>query len=653
MRINRVEVDNFMAIGEATLSFDSKGLVLIQGINNDDSSQDSNGSGKSSLVESLNYALFNETARGQSGDTIINKTAKKNTRVLVQLVDGDRTYNVIRHRKHHTHKNRVMLLDVTDPMDVIDLTAGTDKATQDKIHQVIGCSAEVFRAAIYYGQESQLSLPDQTDKTLKAIVEEAAGIDKMQEAHQVARTRFNAVNSEVIDIENSIEREQAKITTLTDRIADVKIQADEYVVKSKAKIAAMVNDAKDALAENKRYTLAAHKIPVSDLNAEKETLTDSIRSVDKEHERLSELTTHHRDLDKRLHELELDLKSTKMDATNAKGRIDRITDEIGSACDSCGHVIEEADIKGRVVNLKKQLINNVNSAKNFVGKIKDLQETLSIAAQAVSDYKASMTDVSEATARLKEIDVLLEQFNKLVSNADFAKKRAAEFKRQAVELKDAENPYLKTISDIEFSIAKVNKEIDSLNAKLADKSQALTNCKHVVEIFGAAGIRAHILDTVTPFLNDRTAQYLGALSDGNIQAVWSTLTKTAKGELREKFAIEVSSRTGGEAYKSLSGGEKRKVRLSTALALQDLVSSRASKPIELWIGDEIDDAVDTSGLERLMAVLESKAKEKGTVLIISHNELSDWCRQHAVVVKTDGRANVDGVLNIEREKLGV
>ncbi|TOJ96769.1 chromosome segregation protein SMC, partial [Vibrio parahaemolyticus] len=70
--------------------------------------------------------------------------------------------------------------------------------------------------------------------------------------------------------------------------------------------------------------------------------------------------------------------------------------------------------------------------------------------------------------------------------------------------------------------------------------------------------------------------------------------------------------------------EKRKVRLATALALQDLVSSRASKPIELWIGDEIDDAVDVSGLERLMTVLEEKAKEKGTVLIVSHNQLSDW-----------------------------
>jgi DNA repair exonuclease SbcCD ATPase subunit len=114
-------------------------------------------------------------------------------------------------------------------------------------------------------------------------------------------------------------------------------------------------------------------------------------------------------------------------------------------------------------------------------------------------------------------------------------------------------------------------------------------------VFSPTGVRAYLLDEVTPFLNEQTAKYLGTLSDGNLTATWTTLVKTAKGDLREKFSIEVTNVTGGETFKGISGGEKRKVRIACALALQDLVARRASKPIELFIGDEIDDALDSRG----------------------------------------------------------
>jgi DNA repair exonuclease SbcCD ATPase subunit len=135
---------------------------------------------------------------------------------------------------------------------------------------------------------------------------------------------------------------------------------------------------------------------------------------------------------------------------------------------------------------------------------------------------------------------------------------------------------------------------------------------------------------------------LGALSDGNIHAVWATLTTTAKGDLKEKFNIEVTNDMGAESFAGLSGGEKRKVRLATAMALQDMVASRATKPINIAICDEIDHALDEAGLERLMTILERKGKEKGTVLIISHNSLSDWCSDVITVTKSGGLAVVSG-----------
>jgi DNA repair exonuclease SbcCD ATPase subunit len=148
------------------------------------------------------------------------------------------------------------------------------------------------------------------------------------------------------------------------------------------------------------------------------------------------------------------------------------------------------------------------------------------------------------------------------------------------------------------------------------------------------------MDDVTPFLNQRTAHYLGTLSDGNITATWTTLVPNAKGELKEKFSIEVENTMGGKRFGLQSGGEKRKVRIACALALQDLVATRATKPIELFLGDEIDDALDEAGLERLMQVLEEKAKERGSVFVISHNSLRDWIPQVIEIEKKAGETTV-------------
>ena len=203
-----------------------------------------------------------------------------------------------------------------------------------------------------------------------------------------------------------------------------------------------------------------------------------------------------------------------------------------------------------------------------------------------------------------------------------------------------ENPHLAGAKD---AIERLRAVDDAQKAKRTEQAKILDEqliALNAVNVYGPAGARAHILDTVTPFLNDRTAHYLGSLSDGNISAVWNTISTTKSGEMREKFKIEVTNNTGGDSFAALSGGEKRKARLACALALQDLVASRASKPINLWMGDEIDEALDPAGLERLMTVLEEKARERGTVLVISHNDLKDWIRSRWLVVKDAGAATV-------------
>ena len=81
------------------------------------------------------------------------------------------------------------------------------------------------------------------------------------------------------------------------------------------------------------------------------------------------------------------------------------------------------------------------------------------------------------------------------------------------------------------------------------------------------------------------------------------------------------------------------------MALQDLVASRATMSIDLNMADEIDDALDKSGRERLMGVMQEKAANSGTVIVISHNDLTDWISETSTVIKEGGYARIEGALS--------
>ena len=88
MKIKTLTIENFQVIGSAILNLDTRGLLLVQGENEDDTSANSNGAGKSTLVDAISWCLYNETARGESGDAIINNKVGKNCLVKL-LIDDD------------------------------------------------------------------------------------------------------------------------------------------------------------------------------------------------------------------------------------------------------------------------------------------------------------------------------------------------------------------------------------------------------------------------------------------------------------------------------------------------------------------------------------------------------------------------------------
>ncbi|EPA1660897.1 AAA family ATPase [Klebsiella pneumoniae] len=637
MKFLTLEVENFMALANAKVELDQRGLVLIQGVNAGDSSAASNGAGKSTLMNSLMWCIYGETSHGVKGDDVLSTGHEKNCRVKVTIEDEGKRYAIIRHRKHKEFKNRLIVRGEDG-----DMTKGKDSLTQEFVERLIGASKEVFMASIYASQEAMPDLPGMSDKNLKTIVEEAAGVDRLTKAYAIARERANAAAARM---------ETTK--TKMDACLSLVESAQNELESAKTSSEAWERDRNERL-DVARADLVGAEVTLTEVEMELRSLPEQIRdtenAIGKEREKLASKEEHDAKLVKvrgAITDIRASIRITEniqkeaMQRARAfKVKAEEVNTKVGEPCPTCGKAYCVEDLSTVKESFVEQARSEISRAQASATSVAKYQEHLEKALKIESSLVASTPDVSAIISRIeqltKELGTLRHREKEVVAVEALVARARSEVDRITKEI----NPFLAVIKRHEESLAANKSNYGVLKTELKNIQEQALLLDKARQVYSPAGVRSHILTSVTPFLNAQTAEYLNTLSDGNIVAEWSTMESTKKGEWRDKFNISVRKIGASKTFQTLSGGEKRKVRIACSLALQDLVASRASKNIELFIGDEIDDALDTAGLERLMGILEAKARERGTVMIISHKEMKSWFRETITVEVKEGRSYV-------------
>ncbi len=637
MKFLTLEVENFMALANAKVELDQRGLVLIQGVNAGDSSAASNGAGKSTLMNSLMWCIYGETSHGVKGDDVLSTGHEKNCRVKVTIEDEGKRYAIIRHRKHKEFKNRLIVRGEDG-----DMTKGKDSLTQEFVERLIGASKEVFMASIYASQEAMPDLPGMSDKNLKTIVEEAAGVDRLTKAYAIARERANAAAARM---------ETTK--TKMDACLSLVESAQNELESAKTSSEAWERDRSERL-DVARADLVGAEVTLTEVEMELRSLPEQIRdtenAIGKEREKLASKEEHDAKLVKvrgAITDIRASIRITEniqkeamQRARALKVKAEEVNTKVGEPCPTCGKAYCLEDLSTVKESFVEQARSEISQAQASATSVAKYQEHLEKALKIESSLVASTPDVSAIISRIeqltKELGTLRHREKEVVAVEALVARARSEVDRITKEI----NPFLAVIKRHEESLAANKSNYGVLKTELKNIQEQALLLDKARQVYSPAGVRSHILTSVTPFLNAQTAEYLNTLSDGNIVAEWSTMESTKKGEWRDKFNISVRKIGASKNFQTLSGGEKRKVRIACSLALQDLVASRASKNIELFIGDEIDDALDTAGLERLMGILEAKARERGTVMIISHKEMKSWFRETITVEVKEGRSYV-------------
>ena len=179
IHIKNLTVKNFMSVGNATqaIDFDRKDLTLVLGENLDLGGDGSrNGTGKTTIINALSYALYGNALSNIRKDNLVNKTNGKNMLVSLDFIVGGKEYRIERGRKPNVLKFYVN----NEEQSASDYAQGDSRETQDAIETTMGLSHDMFKhiMALNTYTEPFLSLKANDQRTL---IEQLLGITMLSE----------------------------------------------------------------------------------------------------------------------------------------------------------------------------------------------------------------------------------------------------------------------------------------------------------------------------------------------------------------------------------------------------------------------------------------------------------------------------------------
>ena len=209
--LNDLTVKNFMSVGNVTqaVRFNDNGLTLVLGNNLDLGGDGSrNGTGKTTIINALSYAIYGNALTNIRKDNLVNKTNSKGMLVTLDFEKDGVKYRIERGRKPNVLKYYVNEQNVDD-----DEAQGENRQTQAQIEKLFGMSHDMFKHIVALNTYTEPFLSMRANDQ-RAIIEQLLGITELSEKAEVLkeqqRLTKDAIKQEEYRI-NAIEEANARI----------------------------------------------------------------------------------------------------------------------------------------------------------------------------------------------------------------------------------------------------------------------------------------------------------------------------------------------------------------------------------------------------------------------------------------------------------
>jgi DNA repair exonuclease SbcCD ATPase subunit len=452
--LKNITLRNFLSIGAVTqaVNFDSKDLTLILGENLDLGGDGArNGTGKTTLMQGLAYALFGIAINNIRKDNLINRTNAKNMLVTLEFSVNGVEYKIERGRKPNVLKFYIN----SDLQEEKNDAQGENKETQVAIERAINMTSDMFKHIVALNTYTEPFLGMKSNDQ-RHIIEQLLGITLLSEKADLVKDKIrinkDAIQSEefrIKAVEEANKRVQEQIDSLKRRQKLWQTKHDEDLEK-----------------------LAIQYTRLSQIDIEKELQSHKDLAVYNDQIRLKTA------YDEKLDKLRKDVNKEDKNRQKIEIEVKTLEDHKCYACGQNFHDDQHSTVLQNKIDTLKECKNTLNDLTDQLDRL--VEYPVLVIEKPSTHYKTE----AEAVKHSSEVANVLQQMENKVNDTDPYTEQIIDMENQALQ---------------EVSFDKINEF-----SKFGDHLKFLLDLLTSKDSF----VRKKIIDQNLSYLNARLTNYL-------------------------------------------------------------------------------------------------------------------------------------------------
>jgi len=680
--LDEVSLRNFMSYGNNTtvINLQSPGTTYIRGEDLDSGTGTSNGSGKSTILNALVYALYDTPIdKSIKLDELINDVNKKNMVVSVKFRKRGDSYEVIRYRK--CKNGNTVELYKNGNLITLDSIAQTNKYIEEKI---IGYTYDLFVRIVVFpaGHNTFFELPTSGAKkpTQGDLIEELFSITALSQKADIlkdevkdADRKIEVMKAKIEQIEKEAGRHATQITNIKNKIADWDSSQEVKVIQTQKELK-RINAFDFDTEEANHKELITLKRREQELSGVMGRVTDweethklKIKKIENDLKRIEGIDF---DAEQQLHatliEKQLELKelvrslqdAMKQEAAKTKQKTSLTHEHTQLGNSKCPYCLQDyAESKQKQALIQEQLEECNNVLATLADNITTVGDKVESIEKVIKQTKAAITvDDIQSLLRIKNDSETL----------------ASRHKEYSAEVNPHFANFLEVVQSIDSSVTMDTLDVaigtQLLKSTTTKKNELLaaittTNLDQLAEMKSSKAVLQSRMDTL---LNEHNPHY-STLNDLN-SVVLDDIDYTTINEMQhlvdhQRFLIKLLTKTDSFVrkalidqnipflnaqlkanlhdlglphkveftntmtanitrngrtlgYANLSTGQKARVNLALSFAFRDVLQKMHS-PINFCLLDEVlDVGLCPIGITSAIKMLKRKAKNENMTMFI-------------------------------------
>jgi DNA repair exonuclease SbcCD ATPase subunit len=687
--LQNITLRNFLSIGQVTqaVDFDKKDLTLILGENLDLGGDGArNGTGKTTLIQGLSYALFGQPINNIRKDNLVNRTNGKGMLVTLTFNVNGTNYKIERGRKPN-----ILKFYVNDIQDKASQDQqGENKETQLAIEKVINMSPDMFRHIVVLNTYSEPFLALKNNEQ-KDIIEQLMGITLLSEKAEVIKEMIRRSKDDIQSEEFRVKAIEEANKRVKEQIDSLKRRQTLWLKKHDEDLTSLALQYDELSKINIELELQAHKdLNVWSKQKEQQDTYNALvaRSTAWQQKHDTDVSIAHKAYSlKNEYDIESELKSwndlkdwlhddaeqksiaTNIDTLNKniskeKKSIEKLVRETKELedhkCYACGQDFH--DDKHLEVTLEKTtLLENTRAElallETHLANNKILVTVLGPKPTPAYKTEAEAIRHSGDVSNLKKVyedkkkesNPFSEQLNELtpivlgpqpVTHYDTEAEAIKHSSEVANILNQIDNksqetdPYSEQVVEMETqALQAIDFEAINVLTRTMEHQKFLLDLLTSKDSF----VRKKIIDQNLSYLNSRLTHYLDKIGLPH-QVIF-----------KNDLQVEITELGRELDFDNLSRGERNRLILGLSFAFRDVWESLYSPINTLFIDELIDSGLDTMGVENSLAILKdmSRRRQKSIWLVSHREELAGRVPNVLKVVKENGFTSYNTSVDIE------